>query len=644
MNIIIPLGELGKNFKKDGYFIPKPLINIFGKPMIFFVIDNLSVNKDDNLIIIYDKQLNNYNFDILLKNKYENIKLIELNKKTYGPIETVFFGLENLDDNKLNNKCVLLDCDTFYNINILEICRKLNNNTIFSFKDNEDNNIYSYVKFNKDNIITDIEEKIKISEYANTGCYFFDNGNSLKLYCKKVIDENGNNTNKNYDNIKYINEYFTSYVIKKMIQNNIIFNIYNINLEDFNCVGTPLQLKIFCSNFLNNNEKKRFCFDIDSTLIYFSENNENIIPNIKNIEYLKYLKKMGHIIILHTSKNMDKFNANIGKVNKYGYKIIFETIEKYSIPYDEIYFNKPYADFYIDNKSISTFNDLEKQIGFYKTSIEERDFNQIINDKMDIIIKKSNNNKLHGEIHYYLNIPQSLKKYFPIFINYGKNWYSLEKIKGITMSYLYVNESLSNETFIEFLKMFKDIHETKINSETIEIFDNKLNNNIDIYENYTNKIIERYKNYDYSIFEGSSEIYNNLIDFFIIYEKNNNGIKGIIHGDAVFSNCLIDENNIFKLIDMRGKNNDTLTIFGDILYDYAKIYQSLIGYDEILLKKNVSNCYRKNLINIFFSFIKENIGDKYIDFIKIITKSLLFTLIPLHNNDNCKDFYKLINN
>ena len=61
MNIIIPLGELGENFKKDGYFTPKPLINIFGKPMIFFVIDNLSINNDDNLIIIYDKQLNNYN-------------------------------------------------------------------------------------------------------------------------------------------------------------------------------------------------------------------------------------------------------------------------------------------------------------------------------------------------------------------------------------------------------------------------------------------------------------------------------------------------------------------------------------------------------------------------------------------------------
>ena len=36
---------------------------------------------------------------------------------------------------------------------------------------------------------------------------------------------------------------------------------------------------------------------------------------------------------------------------------------------------------------------------------------------------------------------------------------------------------------------------------------------------------------------------------------------------------------------MRGKVGDKLTIYGDWLYDWAKIYQSIIGYDEILLSK-----------------------------------------------------------
>ena len=139
-------------------------------------------------------------------------------------------------------------------------------------------------------------------------------------------------------------------------------------------------------------------------------------------------------------------------------------------------------------------------------------------------------------------------------------------------------------------------------------------------------------------------IYEKLIEYFNQYETENKGIFGIIHGDAVFSNCLIDNNNNFKLIDMRGKLDDVLTIYGDILYDYAKIYQSLIGYDEILFDKIVSNDYKTKMLNTYYTFIKNKFNDEYINIIKMITNSLLFTLIPLHNDNNhkCLDFYNLI--
>ena len=93
---------------------------------------------------------------------------------------------------------------------------------------------------------------------------------------------------------------------------------------------------------------------------------------------------------------------------------------------------------------------------------------------------------------------------------------------------------------------------------------------------------------------------------------------------------------------MRGKIDDTLTIYGDIFYDYSKIYQSLIGYDEIILHKYVSNKYRTELINLFNKFIIENYGIEYINIIKHITSSLLFTLIPIHNDSNIHMFYDLL--
>ena len=42
---------------------------------------------------------------------------------------------------------------------------------------------------------------------------------------------------------------------------------------------------------------------------------------------------------------------------------------------------------------------------------------------------------------------------------------------------------------------------------------------------------------------------------------------------------------------MRGKIANKATILGDKFYDYAKLYQSLIGYDFILNDKSISFSY-----------------------------------------------------
>jgi hypothetical protein len=50
---------------------------------------------------------------------------------------------------------------------------------------------------------------------------------------------------------------------------------------------------------------------------------------------------------------MKTHNGNIGKINADIGKITFDTLEKFNIPYDEIYFGKPHADFYIDDLAIN---------------------------------------------------------------------------------------------------------------------------------------------------------------------------------------------------------------------------------------------------------------------------------------------------
>ena len=96
-----------------------------------------------------------------------------------------------------------------------------------------------------------------------------------------------------------------------------------------------------------------------------------------------------------------------------------------------------------------------------------------------------------------------------------------------------------------------------------------------------------------------------------------------------------------KFLDMRGKNGNQLTLLGDKWYDYGKVYQSLIGYDEILLDKNVDMNLKNTLIKHFENYIIDKFQEDTLNKIKYITSSLLFTLIPLHDNSKCQKYYNL---
>ena len=122
MNIIIPLAGQGIRFKNYGYTEPKPLIKALGKEIILWVIENLKIKKEDNIFIIYEKGLDNYDF----KNKFirQNINFYKLDNHTNGPVETISLLIRNFSEQQLNQSTLILDGDTFYEKDILKIIRK----------------------------------------------------------------------------------------------------------------------------------------------------------------------------------------------------------------------------------------------------------------------------------------------------------------------------------------------------------------------------------------------------------------------------------------------------------------------------------------------------------------------------------------
>jgi capsule biosynthesis phosphatase len=498
--------------------------------------------------------------------------------------------------------------------------------------DTLDDPIYSYVAVQGHSKISDIKEKEKISNYANTGCYCFESGELLKKYCEKVMND--------YEHGEYSQkELYMSGVIKKMIDEKHVFRANIISEDDFHCLGTPFQVKIFCKEYckqFTKNNKLRICFDLDNTLVSYPEvpnDYSTVKPNMKTIKICRHLKSLGYHIIIHTARRMKTHNGNVGMCIADIGLITLETIKNFEIPCDELIFGKPYADFYIDDLSLDPRLDLERELGIYMTDVQERDFNHIV-VKSDCIITKSGvSDKIRGEIHWYNNIPISIKKLFPIMYTYSQllDSYDMEKIIGVPMSYLHTTESITENRLLQFLNTLEIIH----NSSKCDI-------KINIYANYTEKIKNRYSSFDYSKFLNAEQIYIKLIEYFDNYEKNEEGEITVVHGDPVFSNCIINEYGQFKFIDMRGLQDSLETIFGDKWYDYGKIYQSIIGYDEILLDKKLSIDYKCSMVKTFNTFITEKFNIDVLKNIKMITNSLLFTLIPLHHNEKCTKYYNLI--
>ena len=620
MIIIIPLGGIGKRFSELGYKDPKPLIKVLGKEIIFWVLDNLKINLKDKVYIVYNKELDNFDFTDHF-GKYPYLNFLRLNRDTNGPVETIFEITKILEKNYGDEGILIVDGDTFYKKNIIKKINK-QNHTIFYHKTEIKEPIFSYIKI-KNKKILDIAEKKKISNNANTGAYYF---NSIKKF----------NYYANYS-LKKNKKTYVSEIYKKLLNDKEIIFAENLKNNEFACLGTPKQIIDFSKQ--KKIEKKRFCFDLDNTLVTFPKvlnDYTTVKPKIKNIKFLNFLHSLGHHIIIFTARRMRTHKGDIKKVKKEIEKLTINQLKFFKIKYDELIFGKPYAHFYIDDLSIHPTENLNTKLGYYETSDNvTRKFNEIIIGER-VTIKNSKNLKiLNNEINYLKNLPKKLKNLFPKLQTYGKNFYKMDTIKGLKLSYLLVNNLLTKDDLTNIYKNLNIIHSSKV-----KIKNNKLN----IYKNYYEKVKIRIGNDKTTINKFGIKNFNKLSKLLIDYEKSKKGKFGLIHGDPVLSNIIKKNNEDLVFLDPRGGLGENFAMCGDINYDFAKIYQSLYGYENIILDKKIDHDYLKVLRSHFENLIisEKKIKDIYV--LKYLTSSLYFSLINFHNKKYTNKFLDIARN
>ncbi len=236
INVVIPMAGLGSRFSLKGYDLPKPFIDVNGKPMIKRVLENINL-KNGNYILIARKEHIEKNEDIILdiKNNF-NVKIIEIDYLTEGTANTVLLArklIQTQDPLLIANSDQIIDIDI--NDFIKDSQKRNLDGSILCFKNINKDPKWSYAKLNSENLVIEVKEKKAISDLATVGIYFFEKGLD---FINGAIDMIARKDKVN-------NEYYTCPVYNYLINSEKKIGIFEIHPEQMHGIGTPEDLDLF---------------------------------------------------------------------------------------------------------------------------------------------------------------------------------------------------------------------------------------------------------------------------------------------------------------------------------------------------------------------------------------------------------------
>lgn len=176
---IIPLAGIGQRFKIAKYKKPKPLIDVYGEPMIIRAANSLPAAELWIFICLYE-HIKKFKLDKVLKKKFSNSKIIIVYKITNGQLCTVLKAKKFL---KENDEIFIGNCNSILelDLNKFNCMKKKADVIVISFKDRfaikKNPEMYSYLKATINNKILQVSCKKPFTnwperEFALTGFFF----------------------------------------------------------------------------------------------------------------------------------------------------------------------------------------------------------------------------------------------------------------------------------------------------------------------------------------------------------------------------------------------------------------------------------------------------------------------------------------
>jgi hypothetical protein len=652
MNIIIPLGRLTRDLRAAGFVKPLQATCLLGRPVLFWILDNLKIGSDDVVwMVISAKDEALYQLYSSASAEYREmtsngqLRLIPLHFATSGVAETLHIANKYLGTEFRSRRTVCLNGDTIFKFDVLEFARcsdvcdlccilSPTDPTFTSAREEGLHLSYGILspEPGRDENCQDsypVRELTSISVHSDpkgcslvcVGAYIFSSAELLDQLCSSVIRTASHDSKHGFPE-----------VVDCALKLHVSVTGINVDAgESFYPLKTREMLDEFISLSVSDPQKSpipkhnptHYVFEMYGGII-----DETGSPRFHVVTALQLLKQLGHRISVASNRGCSYVAINS----------LISTLNSLKITYDEIRFDSTLEDpIFIRSNVVDIRGDLCAMLGLPSSDVpneecvKSRHFNKVT-VQGNVVRKESASNILAGEAFYYDNIPLELADLFPKLLTSttegGMATLTLSRIPGLTCSQLMVNRCFCASKLNSVLRALLRMHTTETPRE---------NAGVNYYANYVRKVTDRYAN-NRSIYDSLTTRANSVFE--VIVSKLNEyeierraNITAFIHGDPVFSNIIFAGDEP-KFIDMNGQLGGNLTTEGDSTYDLAKVLQSIYGYDHIILdvsKDAYSLELSSKLRAEFRVFVEKNYKARWKD-IQVITASLYFSLIPLHDN------------
>ena len=229
LHLIMPMGGAGSRFFKNGFVMPKPLIEINGKPFLYWATRSIEkyVELADITFVVLKQHIAEFNIDKVISKYFPQAKIeaVDFEEVKSGPVMTCLAGLKNIQDEQ---PILFNDCDHMFACEHFSEDMNCGNwdydGALLTF--NSDQSQFSYIEYNNDRIVGTVEKKV-VSNQAICGAYMVRNA---KMFCD-MAEEYLKNCN--------YSEFFVSGIYNVMCNRGLTVQNYTV---DFHVpFGTPTE-------------------------------------------------------------------------------------------------------------------------------------------------------------------------------------------------------------------------------------------------------------------------------------------------------------------------------------------------------------------------------------------------------------------